>query len=204
MRLGADHASGAGGVAMRGQSSTFVTVVVAGLLSVSSVPIAATAATAAPAAAPKAAEPCAGAEFHQFDFFAGDWDAFDPDAPAHPVARNHVTPILGGCVLHEVHAQDDGLVGESFSMYDAPRGVWHESWVTKHGRWLVMDGHLQGDRMIFTGEWKTSSKSATVRVVWIAQGKAVRETAEGSSDGGKTWTPMFDLIFRPHAPKAGE
>jgi len=33
---------------------------------------------------------------------------------------------------------------------------------------------------------------------WSAQGDSVRETAMASRDGGKTWAPLFDLLFRPH------
>jgi hypothetical protein len=28
----------------------------------------------------------------------------------------------------------------------------------------------------------------------------VRETAVTSTDGGTTWQPWFDLVFRPHKP----
>jgi hypothetical protein len=31
----------------------------------------------------------------------------------------------------------------------------------------------------------------------------VRETATRSKDGGKTWEPLFDIVFRPHKPAAG-
>jgi hypothetical protein len=37
-----------------------------------------------------------------------------------------------------------------------------------------------------------------VRGTWRAVEGAVREIAVKSSDGGKTWTPWFDLTFRPH------
>ncbi|HET9836134.1 MAG TPA: hypothetical protein VFP88_07330, partial [Rhodanobacteraceae bacterium] len=84
----------------------------------------------APAAvsAPKSA--CSAPEYRQFDFFAGDWDAYDVKSPGKPVARNHVEIILDGCVIHEDYRQSDGLHGESYSIYDAARGVWHQSWVT--------------------------------------------------------------------------
>jgi hypothetical protein len=33
----------------------------------------------------------------------------------------------------------------------------------------------------------------------VAAGRlGVRETAETSADGGTTWKPLFDLVFRPH------
>jgi len=64
---------------------------------------------------------CQSAPYRQFDFFAGDWDAYSSDAPSKVIARNHVAVILGGCVIHEDYRQNDGLHGKSFSLYDAAR-----------------------------------------------------------------------------------
>jgi hypothetical protein len=115
------------------------------------------------------------------------------------VARNQVTVILDGCVLHEVYRQHEGLVGESFSLYDAARGKWHQSWVTNKGTLLLLDGGLEGDRMVLTGTEKTKDgNSSLLRGIWRRDGSGVRETAERSSDDGKTWTPVFDLLFRKH------
>jgi hypothetical protein len=68
--------------------------------------------------------PCASAEYHQFDFFAGDWDTFDAGKPETVVARNTVTPMVDGCALREVYREPGGHSGESFSTYDAGRGLW--------------------------------------------------------------------------------
>ena len=144
--------------------------------------------------------PCKAPEYRQFDFFAGDWDTYDLSAPSTLVARNKVSLILGGCVVHEVYRQTDGLVGESFSIYDASRAGWHQSWVTNRGTLLLLDGGLQGDRMTLTATEKASDGTTSLlRGVWLREGTAVHETAERSADGGKTWTPVFDILFRPHA-----
>jgi hypothetical protein len=162
--------------------------------------VAITPARAQDSAAPgKPAAPCAAPEFHQFDFWLGDWDAFDAAEPTKLVARNHVTPMLGGCAVREVYQQTDGLVGESFSTYDASRGRWHQSWVTNRGTLLLLDGALNGDRMTLTATQKSSAGTASLlRGVWYREGGAVRETVDRSTDGGKTWSPVFDILFRRH------
>lgn len=142
---------------------------------------------------------CATAEYRQFDFFAGDWDTYDVGAPTRVVARNRVTPMLGGCALREVYEQRDGLRGESFSTYDAARRVWHQSWVTNRGQLLLLDGGLDGDRMVLTGtERSAPGTSSLLRAVWWREAGSVRERAERSLDGGTTWVPLFDIVFRPH------
>ena len=145
------------------------------------------------------AAPCTAPEFRQFDFWVGDWDTFEVVEPSKIVARNHVTRMIGGCALREVYQQTDGLVGESFSTYDASRGTWHQSWVTNRGTLLLLDGGLEGDRMTLTATEKSSEGTTSLlRAVWRREDAAVRETAERSTDGGKTWTPVFDIVFRKH------
>ncbi|HJU25368.1 MAG TPA: hypothetical protein VJ722_01710 [Rhodanobacteraceae bacterium] len=135
----------------------------------------------------------------QFDFFAGDWDAYDAQAPGKPVARNEVAVVLDGCVIHEDYRQEDGLHGESYSLYDSAHKTWHQSWVTNRGELLLLDGGMQGNRMAFSGEQRTEDgKPSLLRAVWYRQGENVRETATRSLDGGKTWQPVFDMIFKPH------
>jgi hypothetical protein len=148
--------------------------------------------------APKASGKCATPEHRQFDFWVGDWDAFDVGAPGKVVARNKVDVILDGCVLREVYEQTDGLVGESFSLYDASRKVWHQSWVTNRGQLLVIEGRFENGRMTLAGVQLVDGREQKVRAVWYREEGGVRETAESSADGGKTWKPLFDIVFRPH------
>jgi len=155
----------------------------------------------ASAQATKPAAACAGPKFRQFDFWLGDWDTYDMTDTSKVVARTRVTRILSGCVLREVHEQDDGLVGESYSLWDASRRGWHQSWVTNRGTLLLLDGHLKGGRMILTApEKRPDGSESLLRGIWWVEGKNVREVAERSTDGGKTWTPVFDIVFRPHRP----
>jgi hypothetical protein len=149
---------------------------------------------------PSSAASCAGPEFRQFDFFLGDWDTYDVADSTKIVARNRVTSILDGCVVRELYEQTDGLVGESFSLYDASRRRWHQSWVTNRGSLLLLEGGLEGDRMVLTAAERASDgTSSLLRGIWRRTGSGVRETAERSTDGGKTWKPVFDILFRKHA-----
>jgi hypothetical protein len=148
--------------------------------------------------APPAAS-CSAPAFRQFDFFEGDWDTYDIADSSKVVARNRITSALGGCALREVYEQGDGLVGESLSLYDVSRRRWHQSWFTNQGGLLLLDGGLEGARMVLTGEEKAADgTSSLLRATWWQEGKAVRETAERSADGGRTWAPVFDIVFRPH------
>src|SRR5215471_15495682 len=69
-------------------------------------------------AKPSTSVPCSVPEYHEFDFWLGDWDSFD-FATSTKDARIRVDRILDGCVIHEDYQSLDGHKGESFSIYDA-------------------------------------------------------------------------------------
>jgi hypothetical protein len=141
---------------------------------------------------------CVAPEQREFDFWVGDWDAYDLTDHDKVVARNHVDVILDGCVVREIYEQADGLKGQSFSIYDASRKVWHQTWVTNRGTLLTLEGHLEGARMILEGIDAPSGRGVVLRGTWGLEGTGVRETAETSSDGGRTWKLAFDIMFRTH------
>lgn len=137
--------------------------------------------------------PCEQPGYREFDFWAGDWEVFEIDHP-NKVADARVDRILNGCVLHEDYRQSDGMNGQSFTSYDSVQHVWHQSWVTNRGQRLEIEGKLSNGEMILSG---TDQNGALVRGVWKSDNGNVRETAVRSSDGGKTWRPWFDILFRP-------
>lgn len=140
---------------------------------------------------------CSTLEFRQFDFWLGDWDAFDV-ATSEIVAHARIDPILDGCVLREDYEAANGLKGQSFSLFDPSRNVWHQSWVTNRGQLLVIEGRLEGGEMILSGADRTTNgQERLVRGTWKPVGGGVRETAVVSTDSGHSWQPWFDLIFRP-------
>ena len=161
--------------------------------------------TAAIAAAtpPASSAACAAQPYRAFDFWLGDWDVFDVGGAATPVARAHITRILEGCVVHELYeASSGGLRGESFSIYDRTRSLWHQTWVTDRGRLLQIEGGQREDRMMFNGSYLgDDGKNTLIRALWWPVRDGVRERAEISADGGKSWQPSFDLIFHPHHGK---
>ncbi len=152
------------------------------------------------AAQPATQAPCAAPAYRQFDFWAGDWDAFDVGSP-NKSAHVRVDPTLDGCVLREDYQAVDGHEGQSFTIYDAARKVWHQSWVTNRGQMLEIEGKLEAGEMVLSGE--DHAKGELVRGTWKPVEGVVQESGVTSSDGGKTWKPWFDLMFRPATKATG-
>jgi hypothetical protein len=142
---------------------------------------------------------CTAPQYRQFDFWKGDWDAFDVDNPTIVVARTRVTSLLNGCALLERYDGTNGTSGESFSIYDTSRKVWHQSWVTNRGQLLVIEGNVHAGAMILSGSFVAKDGVKTmIRGTWRPIAGGARESASTSTNGGETWTPLFDLLFRPH------
>ena len=142
---------------------------------------------------------CAAAEYHQLDFWLGDWDTFEFADAKTSIARTHVSRIAAGCALHELYEQTDGLIGDSILSFDAARKVWQQTWVTNYGSLMVIAGRFKDGALTLEGETHSGSgKSSLQRITWKAEGGGVRESSVMSKDGGKTWEPAFDVVFRKH------
>lgn len=163
------------------------------------VPLLALCGAAAPAAAGPASDKCQAPEHRQFDFWVGDWDGYDVGDETLQ-ARVRVEPVLGGCALDELYEGTNGLHGRSLSSYDAARQRWHQSWFTNRGQLLLVEGRFASGALTFEGANPGSDGRPVLTRVVFKRGEAgaVRQTAHTSADGGKTWKPLFDMLFRPH------
>jgi hypothetical protein len=178
---------------MKTPASYFVTIASAALV------LAATGPGATLAATPVAKSPgCAAPEYRQMDFWIGDWDTFETDGSVkESEARAQITPIAQGCAIHELYEQNDGLIGDSILSYDPVRKHWQQTWVTNRGALMVITGNWKDGAMVLEGEVHLNTGATVLqRISWKAQDGGVREWAVMSKDGGKTWTPAFDVLFR--------
>ena len=153
-----------------------------------------------PAAAQTVRKPgCAAPEYRQFDFWLGDWDAFEADDPKTVIARTHVDLVAAGCAVHELYEQADGLVGDSILSFDAVRKAWQQTWVTNFGSLMVISGRLVDGALTLEGEMHSGSgKTLRQLITWKREGDDVRESSTVSKDDGQTWEPAFDVVFRRH------
>lgn len=158
------------------------------------------------AAAPLAAQsdadspaPCSTPEHRQFDFWIGEWEV---TADGRVAGHNKITRLFGDCGLREEYTGTrGGYTGSSFNLYDASRGLWHQTWVDNQGTLLLLDGTLEEGRMVLEGDLIGSDGlSQHQRITWTPNGDGtVRQHWEQSADGGGTWTTVFDGLYRKKA-----
>ena len=158
------------------------------------------------ASGPLAAADGCGAEYHALDFWIGDWDTFESEDPAGAtIARARVEPIAGGCALRELYEQNDGLIGNAMLSYDPVLRRWQQTWATNRGALMVLHGGFENGALVLEGESHLQDgRTVRQRITWEKTETGVREWAVMSTDGGKTWTPAFDVQFRkrPEEPRA--
>ncbi len=143
------------------------------------------------AAVPKSPLACVSSEFHQFDFWIGDWDVMTLDGKR--AGWNSIRREMGGCVLIENWTGARGVTGRSFNIYTPTDGKWHQTWVDSEGLLLEISGGLVAGDMVMSGEKpEPQGAKTTNRISWHkVDDDHVRQHWEQSSDGGRTWTDAF-------------
>lgn len=144
-----------------------------------------------------ATRPCSAEATRHFDFWQGRW--LVQAATGLLAGHNTIRPILGDCALHERYTTPSGYEGESFNVYDASRGVWHQTWIDNGGLLLRLEGGYEGDRMVMQGPTVGANRSETLnRITWSrvdGDPDRVRQHWETSTDGGTTWATGFDGLY---------
>jgi len=139
--------------------------------------------------------PCNSPEYHQFDFWVGSWEVQNPLGQT--LGHNDINRMVGGCILQENWASSRApQSGTSFNFYDYRDKKWHQDYYDNSGNvgnYPPLSGELRDGKMVLLSAPGVQPQS---RWTWyeLAPGK-VRQMAEQSSDGGKTWSITWDSIY---------
>jgi hypothetical protein len=157
---------------------------------------AAATAAAAPSAAPPP-QPCASAEYRQLDFWIGEWNVFQVSDNT-PAGTSRIESVMGGCGIGEhyeaLRAPGGAYSGTSYSGYDRKDGQWHQMYVDTNGNLAWYSGKLEGANMVLHAPGKKGSLQ-TMEYRPHADG-SVEQIGTISTDGGATWQPAYDYIYR--------
>lgn len=146
----------------------------------------------------KNSKPCSAPQFHQFDFWLGEWDVTRAGSTTATPAKSKISRILNECViLEEYEAASKGYAGKSFNIFDPTTDQWQQYWVDNAGGYLYFTGKFENGAMKFLSKGTdTDGKELLTRMTFSAlEGNKVRQFIEESKDKGKTWTVGFDGIY---------
>ena len=145
---------------------------------------------------------CDTQESHQWDFWVGKWEVH-PNGTDTIIAHSLIEKKYSGCAIRENwmpvgHEISGG--GGSLSIYDPRLKQWRQTWVDSSGSRVQLDGGYKDGVMTITGTWPNFAgpgKDALVRMRYHEEPDGqVRQWADSSVDGGKSWKPSFDFLYR--------
>ena len=142
----------------------------------------------------QASNPCSSAQHRAFDFWVGDWVVRTADGKV--AGHNKIDREYGGCVVHEHYTTDRGYGGESLNIYDAARGVWHQSWVDNGGLLLTIEGGIRDGKMVMEGQSPgKAGKPSKQRITWTPNADGTVRQLWESTDAKGGWVTAFDGVY---------
>ena len=146
-------------------------------------------------AASHAATPCATEpQRHQFDFFIGEWTTTTKEGA--PVGGSVIESVSGGCAVLENWRGGNGSTGKSLNAWNPVLHQWQQYWVGQGGGVTeYRSGELDGTSMVFHTKDETNPNLLGRLTFTPLDVSTVRQHAESSTDGGKTWTTSYDFYY---------
>ena len=156
--------------------------------------------TAPPAAppGPPQRQTCSEAEHRQLDFWVGEWRVFQA-SNGQEVASSSITKVADGCGIHEHYtapgAPGGAYEGLSYSGWNRRDGKWHQFYVDVNGNATWFTGQLEGTVLALYAPTAQPGGQQRMSYTPNADG-SVNQTGVISTDGGKTWQPGYDYVYR--------
>lgn len=145
------------------------------------------------------ADPCGNdPNYRQMDFWIGTWDVQPTGIQRAPTgATNVIEPLLGKCALLENWTPPNGPAGKGVHVYNARIQKWEQFWLTGAGNVVKFIGEFNEGAMNYDTEATTPAGQTSLRrtKIWAVDTDTVRQKSDQTTDGGKTWTPLFDLTY---------
>jgi hypothetical protein len=144
------------------------------------------------------AAPCDDAQFHQFDFWLGDWDVTSASGGPQQ-GTSHISKEMNGCVLWENWTSAGGAYfGKSYNTYNPNLQRWEQYWVDTSAGVMFFYGNLKDGVMDYWTDDIPQPNGDKLRrhlQFFSLSPDKVRQFSQGSTDGGKTWTVEYDFIY---------
>lgn len=154
--------------------------------------------------------PCNAEEYRQFDFWIGDWDAFNNKGIK--VGDSKISVSLDGCLILEewkstMQSDMRKYEGKSFNNYDKPTGKWYQTWIANHGEAInFLSGKFEKDAMTFYSKPYLYAKDTMairkLSFTKLVNGEVMQRGEVLHTDNTKIKTD-FEFIYK-RKPKDGE
>jgi tetratricopeptide (TPR) repeat protein len=148
-----------------------------------------------------ASHPCETvAAARQFDFWLGSWDVYQTANPSVKAGVNVISRQSGGCVLLESWESQGAHSGVSINYFDPANGKWKQKWagsgqdITEFYDGAYADGAMRFRFDVPKADGTIAVGAGRLTFTNLEPGK-VRQHAEQTTDGGKTWRTQYDFTY---------
>lgn len=142
----------------------------------------------------RTSRPCMFSEkAREFDFWVGEWDV---QSNGTTVGTNVIQRIEEGCGILENWKGQGGLSGKGINFFNPTLGTWRQTYVSSNAVIWEMTGEYKDGAMRYTGQVFSPTGTKMTRVTFynLEPGR-VRHTEDHSTDGGKTWSNVWDVMY---------
>lgn len=138
---------------------------------------------------------CSGAAHRGLDFWVGEWAIYDQDRVR--VGTNRVARTPDGCAYVETWSGTLGDGGRSLNYFDRGVNRWKQVWIGDTGGIVEQNGAIIDGELRLQGETAApdGTKILNRQILSQAGGGRLRQRAEASRDGGRTWLPQFEFTY---------
>lgn len=135
------------------------------------------------------------AESRQFDFFVGEWTAFNPQGQQ--AGTSKIEQVAEGCGVLENWTNRGGTTGKSLNFYDPVTKKWHQYWIGPTGSATRYTGTFSDGALRYEAEptVQNGQKRLGRLTFFHVDANTVRQLAEFSVDEGKTWQTGYDFKY---------
>ncbi|HUG29080.1 MAG TPA: hypothetical protein VMQ65_01000 [Candidatus Limnocylindria bacterium] len=135
----------------------------------------------------------------ELDFWLGEWECTWDGGHG----TNRLSRILADkVILEEFEAAPDpdgsgAMQGRSWSVFDAGRGLWRQTWVDDQGSYFDLVGDTVDGSFAFARAAPERGPAARQRMVFRdVEADRFRWTWEFSPDDGATWVTRWEIAYR--------
>jgi hypothetical protein len=149
--------------------------------------------------------PClAHEQARQFDFWIGEWDVY-PNGANVLIGNNKIEMASGGCMILENWTAIGNVpnVGKSMNYVNPATGKWEQFWIgsggiTRNNPQKFVNGEYRDGAMRFEfTQTNAQGQTQIGRFIFFNEGPdQVRQFNEVSADQGKTWTTVYDFVYK--------
>jgi tetratricopeptide (TPR) repeat protein len=134
-------------------------------------------------------------EARQFDFWVGHWDVYN--LGSRKVGTSVIEKSAVGCAIMENWTDFYGGNGRSLNFYDSGTKKWYQYWIGRNGVPTRYSGTFSDGAMRYETEPVQSGNETQIQrlTFFDIDPDTVRQFAQRSLDGGKTWSVVYDFKY---------